>query len=393
MRILQSLYDGGGGVPPQLAITRRLIEHGHEVRVLAHETLRRRVEERGATFTPFRDTLPGHDMTSRETDTIRDWEPADPLEGAERFRDMVLFGPALANAREVLALLAEWPAEAILLDWLLFGTALAAEYAKLPAVVLVHMPYPMRTGPGPGDEFFAPGLATMNDTRAEFGLAPVEHWDQQLLNCAAVCVLTVPELDPASGFELPVNVHFVGTAIEPASIDWESPWTEPNGYPLVLISFSTTFMDQTDLAGRVLAAVADLPIRVLFTTGPSLRVDGLAIPANVTVTPYMPHGAVLPQVALVITHAGFGTIQESLSAGVPMVCLPTGRDQPANAARIAELGLGLAISPTSTPEEIRASVVEALASPQLRTKAERMSRMLRRQDGISAVVEQIEGLG
>src|SRR3954464_7278776 len=105
MRILQTLYDGGGGVVPQLAITRRLVERGHEVRVLAHETLRGRVEERGAQFSAFRATLPGHDMTRAETDLVRDWEPADPIEAAARFRDLVLFGPALANAREVLGVL------------------------------------------------------------------------------------------------------------------------------------------------------------------------------------------------------------------------------------------------------------------------------------------------
>src|SRR3954447_4061974 len=98
MRILQSLYDGGGGGPPQLAITRRLVERGHQVRVLAHEPLRERVESRGAQFTPFVSTLPGHDMRTPETDLVRDWKPEDPMEALARFRDLVLFGPALPNA-------------------------------------------------------------------------------------------------------------------------------------------------------------------------------------------------------------------------------------------------------------------------------------------------------
>ena len=53
MRVLQSLYDAGGGVAPQLAVTRALVERGHEVRVLAHETLRAAVEQRGASFDEF----------------------------------------------------------------------------------------------------------------------------------------------------------------------------------------------------------------------------------------------------------------------------------------------------------------------------------------------------
>src|SRR4051812_6116121 len=161
MRILQTLYDGGGGVPPQLAVTRRLVERGHEVRVLAHDTLRGSIEAAGAGFTAFRDTLPGHDMRRAETDLVRDWEPSDPLEGLARFRDRVLFGPAAANAAEVLALLDDWRADALVLDWLLFGTALAAERAGIPAIALVHLPYPLRTSDAL-DAFMAPGLATLN---------------------------------------------------------------------------------------------------------------------------------------------------------------------------------------------------------------------------------------
>lgn len=392
MRILQSLYDGGGGVPPQLAITRRLVERGHSVRVLAHETLRGRVEERGAEFAAFRSTLPGHDMTRRETDTVRDWEPADPMEGAERFRDLVLFGPALANAREVLDLLGAWPADAIVLDWLLFGTALAAEYAHLPSVALVHMPYPLRITEGPLDDFFAVGLATMNQARAELGLDPLGRWDQQVINTDAVFVLTAPELDPASAFDLPANVHFVGPAFEPSTTGWTSPWPEANTDPLVLISFSTTFMDQRDLADRVMQAVDGLPVRALFTTGPALQVDGLAVPSNVRVSPFVPHRAVLPHAALAVSHAGFGTIQASLSAGVPMVCIPCSRDQPGNAARVAELGAGLAIGPTSTPAELRGVIVKALADPRLKMHAQQMSVALNRDDGATAVVDQLEAM-
>src|SRR3954454_6588493 len=300
MRILQSLYDGGGGVPPQLAITRRLVEHGHHVRVLAHEPLRERVESRGAEFIPFAATLPGHDMRRPETDLVRDWEPEDPMEALARFRDLVLFGPALANAREVLGLLDEWPADAVVLDWLLFGTALAAERAGLPAVALVHLPYPLRTS-ADADAFFAPGLAAINEARAALDLPPLEHWDQQLLRSDAVLMLTVPELDPAAAHDLPENVEYAGPAFEPTPGTWESPWPESDTRPLVVISLSTTYMDQRDLADRVMQAVSTLPVRALFTTGPALRLDGLAVPDNVRVTAFAPHDAVLPRAALVIT--------------------------------------------------------------------------------------------
>ena len=392
MRILQSLYDAGGGVAPQLAITRSLVERGHNVRVLTHDTLQRSVEERGASFAVFTSTLPGHDMRYAGTDLVRDWEPADPAEASARFRDLVLFGPALANAREVLDLLRAYPADAIVLDWLLFGTALAAEYARIPSAALVHCPYPLRTAPGPGDDFMAPGLATMNAARAEFGLPAVLEWDRQLLNTDAVLVLCAPELDRATEAELPTNVHHVGRAVEPDAATWRSPWDATDRDPLVLISFSTTFMNQRELAHRVLQAVDGLRVRAFVTTGPALNLDGLDFPDNTRVTSYASHAAVLPHCALVITHAGWGTIQAALAAGKPMICLPSGRDQPGNAARMEELGVGRALPPTSTADQIRQAIVHALADHSLAERTAQMARVVNRRNGTAAAVERIEGL-
>jgi UDP:flavonoid glycosyltransferase YjiC (YdhE family) len=390
VRILQSLYDAGGGVAPQLAVTRLLVERGHEVRVLAHETLREAALERGATFVPFVETLPGHDMRRAESDLVRDWEPEDPAEAGARFRDLVLFGPALTNAREVIGVLQDFPADAIVLDWLLFGTALAAEYAAVPAVALVHLPYPLRISAGPGDEFMAPGLTTMNEARSALGLPPVEEWDRQLLNTDAVLVLCAPELDRAAGAELPHNVHHVGRAVEPSSATWRSPWPDSDRDPLVLVSLSTTFMDQRDLAHRVLRAVDGLPVRVLVTTGPALDLDGLAVPANTRISPHEPHAAVMPHCALVVTHAGWGTVQAALAAGKPMICIPSGRDQPDNAARIEELGVGRALPPDAPSQEIRRAIVEALVDRDLAKTAARTAEVVSRLDGAAAVVDLVE---
>jgi len=59
---------------------------------------------------------------------------------------------------------------------------------------------------------------------------------------------------------------------------------------------------------------------------------------------WLPHGAILPHAAAVVTHGGHSTIMAALADGVPLVRMPMGRDQNANAERIAALGAGRAIS-------------------------------------------------
>ncbi|HET7427225.1 MAG TPA: glycosyltransferase [Gemmatimonadales bacterium] len=421
MRILQTFFCEGGNAPPQLAVLRRLVERGHDVRALSHDKARAPVEERGATFVPFRDTLPGLDLSRPETDEVRDWEPRFPLAKAARFRDAAVRGPLVANALEVRRLLDEWAADgwvpdAVVLDILLLGTAAAGERAGVATVALSHCPYPLpvrgapplgsglRPARGPlgrareaalravTERFYAPALATLNEARSRLGLPPLDAYAQGLLGCDALLVMTAPELDFSSRGELPPNVHYTGPALEPAAVPWTSPWPADNADPLVLISFSTTYMNQRDFARRALQAVAGLPVRALLTTGPALDLAGIDVPANARVVPFAPHAAVLPHAALTVTHAGWATVQASLAAGVPLVCMPDARDQPDNAARVVEAGAGIRVRRNARPDTLRRAIRSALGDPALRAGAERMAAVLNRTDGADGVVDRIEQL-
>lgn len=79
-----------------------------------------------------------------------------------------------------------------------------------------------------------------------------------------------------------------------------------------------------------------------------------AQPAHVRIERFLPHAELLPRCDLVITHGGFGTIMRSLATGVPLVVIPVQGDQPRNARRCADLGVGRVVAPTErTPEAIR----------------------------------------
>ncbi len=101
MRVFQTLYASSGNAPPQLAVTRRLVDEGHEVLVLAHEASRRRVEATGADVVPFRTVHPAMDSSRPETDPLRDWEVRSPLAAGQRLRDRLYLEPIAGTARGV----------------------------------------------------------------------------------------------------------------------------------------------------------------------------------------------------------------------------------------------------------------------------------------------------
>lgn len=416
MRVLQTLVAFSGNAPPQLAVTRELVSRGHEVRVLAHRAARERVERTGAEFVEIRRALPELDISRPETDPVRDWEARTTIGAARRMRDRGVIEPLPGMAADAGDLLESWPADVVLFDWLLIGAQIAAERAGIPSVALVHCPYPLPLEgvpplfsglrPKPGrlgtardrvlsaltERFSDAGLPVLNETRAGLGLDPLERWNDQLLRAESILVMTAPEIDFSSRGRLPANVHYVGPAFEPFDPEWSSPWPDANTEPLVVISVSTSYMDQGELVQRLLDAVAPLRVRALLTAGPAIDAAGLRLPDNARAVAFVPHRAVFPHASLVITHAGWQTVNAALADGVPLVCIPDGRDQPDNAARVVEAGAGVRVRKSASVEKLRGAISGALADPSLRRGARAMAGALGRSDGTRAIADRLERL-
>jgi len=415
MRIFQTLIAFSGNAPPQLALTHELVERGHEVRVLAHRAARERVEATGAECVEYRRAMPDLDITRPESDPVRDWEARTQLGAAKRLRDGVI-APMPDGTRDVIDALNGWNADVVVFDWLVPAAAIAAELTNVPAAALVHCPYPLPARGAPPlfsglspmagplgavrdrlfdsvtRRFWAPGLQALNRVRAEHGLAPLKDWGDQVLGAQAVYVMTAPELDFSSKAQLPANVHYVGPAFEPFQTGWESPWPEENTDPLVLISFSTSYMDQGALAQRVLDAVAGLPVRALLTAGPAIDAGRLRIPANARAVAFVAHRSVLPYASLMVTHAGWQTVNAALADGVPLVCIPDARDQPDNAARVRFVNAGVKVSKKSSPSKLRRVIAGALENRPIKHGAQAMADALARSDGPTVMADALERL-
>jgi UDP:flavonoid glycosyltransferase YjiC (YdhE family) len=414
VRVFQTLLAFSGNAPPQLAVTRKLVERGHEVRVLAHRAARERILGTGAEFVEFQRAFPDMDMARRERDSLRDWEARTKLGAALRVRDNLLVGLLIDTARECVELLESHPADVVVLDWMLPGAAVAAEGAGVPAVALVHCPLPLPIDGAPPlgsglkpmggrlgsmrdrllghavRRLFAAGLPVLNQARAEQNLRPLDDWFAQLLGVEAIYVMTAPELDFSSRGILPSNVSYVGPAFEPFAGEWRSPWPETNHDPLVLVSFSTSYMNQLRSVQRVLDALSGLPVRALLTAGPALETERLRVPANTFAVSFVPHRMVLPHAALVITHAGWQTVNAALADGVPLLCVPGGRDQADNATRVVRAGAGVRVRGNASPRKLREAIAATLGDPALKRGARAMATALASSDGALTIARRLE---
>ena len=143
---------------------------------------------------------------------------------------------------------------------------------------------------------------------------------------------------------------------------------------------------------RILDALGQVPAHVLVTAGPAVDPDGLRAAANTEIASYVRHSTVLPMASVVVTHAGLGTVMAALTHGVPLVCMPMGRDQFFNASRVAELGAGRMLPTDADEAMIADTVTSVVADPGLREGAKRMATAIAGSGGSTAAVAELERL-
>jgi UDP:flavonoid glycosyltransferase YjiC (YdhE family) len=389
------MWEGGGTVPPELGLGKQLVARGHRVDVLGDPTIEREAVRAGFRFHPWREA-PSCAARTPEAALVRDWEQKSILESIRTYLDGFLCGPAPRYARDTLRTLDETGADVVLTDAVLFGPSMAAAVRGLPRIALMPNIYilPARGLPPMGPGFmpargplgrlrdwalrtimtraFNSGTPLLNRARAELGLQPLGGVIDQFLDVDQFLLLTSQDFDFPG--ELPPHVRYAGPVLDdPSWCDaggaWELPWPSDVDGPIVLVGLSSTFQDQAPLIRRIIAALSTLPVRGLVTLGEQMDHERFESTKNVVVTRSAPHGVVLRQAAAVITHCGHGTAIKAMCAGVPVVCIPMGRDQNDTAARIVARDAGLRLTPKARAPAIALALSRVLKEPGFRLGA------------------------
>lgn len=358
-RILFVTWDGGGNVPPVLALAQRLRARGHEVRAMGSASLVTRFEARGVPYLA--------------RDVLAEWDQA-------------------ALAREVRV--EAGAADVVVSDFMLPGALCGAEASFRPSVALVHTLYAANLDDDGGLRPMQMA-ATVDGTaavRAELSLSPVASFGE-LLDRQTTLLVTCPEELDEPGPPRAANVRYVGAVLEGPGPDagWRPPGVD-DGRPLVVVGLGTTPMDEGPLLQRLLSALADAPVRVLATLGDHLDPNDLTVPANVRLSGHVRHAAVLPWASAVVSHAGLGTVLAALAHGLPQVCVPLGREQPLNAAAVERVRAGCTVEPTASPDVVRAAVMRTISDMELRAGAARMARGIDEQRAAGAAEAEVERL-
>jgi MGT family glycosyltransferase len=411
---LFTMWEGGGNVPPILGVAARLIARGHAVTVLGDPTIGDEAVQIGCRFRPWR-TAPHRTTLRPEDDLLRDWEITNPITMLKNFRDKIIVAPASRYAADTLEAIDAVAPDAVVSEYTIFGACMAAQSRGLPTVGLVPNIWPMPVdgappfGPGflPAQSMldrvrdavfrrtilhtFDEAVPELNALRRELGLAPIQSFFDTVLGVDAFIVLTSAAFDFASPF-VPANVRYVGPILDDPQWagSWTPPWAPENHDPIILVGFSSTFQNQGQALQNVVEALSSLPVRALVTLGEMLPDDAVCSTGAVVVVRSAPHRLVLPHASAAITHCGHGTTMKALAAGVPLVCMPMGRDQDDTAARVVHAEAGVRLKPSASPESITRAVRQVLDEPRFRAGARRLRDAIAEEQRHVDVVAELE---
>lgn len=363
-RVLFVQADSGGGVSPALVIASCLRSDGHGVRFIGARCLASDIAAAGFGFASFKRT-PDFGLARRETDRLRDWSARTSI-GAARATVRLMAESAAGQVADVFEEVQAYRPDVVVCDMMLPGGLAAAEVAGVGGVALVHtvavlpldgqppLPGGLKPASGPlgrlRDAVLAQGresfekrwIRPLREARSSYGLAPVRSLREQWLRADRVLILSSPAFDLPT-HSLPRNVRYVGPPLwKPRARDRVAPRVRK---PVVLASLSTTYQHAERYLETLVRALGLVGVEAVVTTGAGYELSKLGLPPpNVDVCAHAPHDALLPDARVMVTHAGHGSVMAALAHGVPLVCVPFGRDQPDVALRVERAGAGVTLS-------------------------------------------------
>ncbi|MEU0485263.1 glycosyltransferase [Streptosporangium sp. NPDC006013] len=405
MRALIVTVGSEGDLQPFLALGKRLLAEGHDVKFSASDSYAARADAVGIPFVG----RPTWSETEFQANYIR------ILSEKNKLRQLTVVIEFLAQEQhaavpQLMALARE--ADIVIHSPLAIAAVAAARAVGTPQVS-VHHTWPLRRARGHGPTNIDLGpvgnalawsvvgggvrLATdklLNSVVTAAGLPPwrdvlFDASHSRLLNLIAISPHTL-EHDPLFGPTYRTTGYWF--LDEPEYVPPDDLAAFVADEPPVVIGFgSNAGLDARMVTRELIEAVRGLDRRVVLQSGWAGLGDQ-ELPPNIFLADFVPHGWLYARAACVVHHGGAGTTAAVFRAGIPQAIVWAQGDQLQWGRKLAQLGVG---PPPRTHRALnarwlRGTLDRLLTDSGMATRARALGTAIRKEDGTGMAVRAIE---
>lgn len=354
LRILFVPFGSEGDVNPLFSLADPLAARGHEIIFLLTPHYREKAESRGFQWLPMGTEEDFHRVT-------RDPLLWDRLRGPEMVaRGMVETLPDYRRAFEKLP----QPIDLVVTSTFGLGASTLAEAAGIPRLTLHLQPVCLRSvydcplfvrelawlrrAPRPLIRLAFACIdrvlgklvqVPLNRFRADLGLRPLKNFFMEALNGSEGVAALFPSWFAAPQPDWPAHLRQFGFPPIPAPAPLPSAlekFLAAGPAPVIWTHGSANF-DQASFHREAAAVSTRLGLRSLLV---SLDPPDFPLPEGCHHISHVRFEDIFPHAAAVVYHGGIGTLSKAIAAALPQLIIPRSHDQPDNARRVVELGLG-----------------------------------------------------
>ena len=232
-----------------------------------------------------------------------------------------------------------------------------------------------------------------------WGLPPIAHVIDDVVCSDLLNLLAAsPTLQPAAA-DWPAHFSLCGELALP---DTGTPWAMPDRLraflaagpaPVLMTLGASQQLDPEHAADLLIAAARLAGCRALLQLSSKHHAID-SVDGDLYFLGPAPHAELLPRCAAIVHHGGAGTSHAAVKAGLPSVVVTFAAEQWAWGLALQQLGVTL--EPLSyrrtDAAQLAQRLQQTLAAPGLRQAAGAAAAKMRREDGVTAAVQQIEQL-
>ncbi|KAB8032200.1 glycosyltransferase [Fluviispira multicolorata] len=400
-RILLITYGSYGDLHPYIGMGKALLAAGHEVTLISHLQYKENVEKFGLKFIAMRPS---------EEDFIANINWAEkahnPNTGTQYFiKELIL--PYLEESFQLLE--KEIPKyDLVIPHFLTFAAPLVADKYKVPWLSCLLQPsaiFSVYDPPYIGNlkylsyfKFLGPRflnlihpflfrnwhevLSPVNELRLKLGQPKLSHKQHFGEFSQKGIIALFPKEFANKQSDWPQGIHQLGFPLfdqeSSATISNETQkFLDKGEAPVVFTLGSTVVRSSNSFYENAYEAVKEIGLRAIFLVGKTPNRVPIAAykDSGIHISDYEPFSALFSHCSVVVHQCGIGTTGQALAAAKPQILIPFSHDQPDNARRIVNLGIGLTIPADSlSKRKLTSAIRKVIRNSSFKIKAEKIAQ-------------------